>query len=374
MKILALYPGLNPAFDEVAYALPPLIAHGCQVRVITSQVSALKSSELGNTFEDFGGVEIYRSYADPWKMIALDPASTAEVQRLVAEFQPDLFLVNSPHCLPLLRLLRRHHWLPAVLRLESADPLTLVRRRNYLGFPPLGRLVGRGYWNRYAREVEAIMVNDPPDLHHLVRLGRPDCPVYYAAHCAQQPAGVALAASRDMGQMIYIGSLIRHKNCDAWLRNVPVILEQTPTERFTVIGRGPFQHVLDTLKQRYGARIEHITGVTRVEALQRLSGAGFAYTEATTGWGFLCDAWSTNTPVLCPQSTFGVVPGWTGMMPQTPAALAKTVRRLYDDPDYYQTLQQGGATRYQSEHVAEVVARQYLQILREVAAAGGRAA
>lgn len=373
MNILALYPGLNPAFDEVAYALPPLLAHGCKVRVITSRLSALKSAELGGAFEDFNGVEIFRPYADPWKLIAVDPECDAEVQRLVDEFKPDLLFVNSPHCLPLMRALQRRHRLPSVLRLESADPLTLVRRRNYLGLPPLGRLVGRRYWHGFARQVDAIMVNDPVDLTRLSRLGRPDCQVYYAAHCAQQPAGVALAARRDMGEMIYIGSMIRHKNCDAWLRNVPAILERTPVERFTVIGRGPYEHVVDRLRQRFGKRIEHIHGVTRQEALSRLSGAGFAYTESSTGWGFLCDAWSTNTPVLCPQSAFCIVPGWTGMMPQTTEAMVATVNRLHEDADYYRTLQQGGATRYHAEHVAAVVSQQYLQIFREVTVNAGRA-
>ncbi len=368
MNILALYPGLNPAFDEVAYALPPLLAHGCKVRVITSQLSALKSAELGHAFEDFGGVEIFRSYSDPWRLIAVDPAIDAEVQRLVDEFKPDLFFANSPHCLPLLRALRKRHPLPAVLRLESADPLTLVRRRNYLGWAPLGRVVGRGYWKRFTRQVSAIMVNAPADLPHLSALGQPSCPVYYAAHCAQQPVGVQLAAQRDMGEMIYVGSLIRHKNCEVWLRTVPAILERTHVERFTVIGRGPYEPVVTQLKRRYGERINHIPGVTRQEALQRLSGAGFAYTEASTGWGFLCDAWSTNTPVLCPQSTFCIVPGWTGMMPQTTDGVVATVQRLHGDADYYRALQEGGALRYQAEHVAAVVSKQYLQIFREVIA------
>lgn len=372
MKILALYPGLNPAFDEVAYALPPLLAHGCQVRVITSRLSALKSNELGGAFEDFGGVEIHRPYDDPWKLIAVDPACDAEVARLVDAFQPDLLFVNSPHCLPLMHALLRRRRLPTLLRLESADPLTLVRRRNYLGLPWLGRIVGRRYWHGYARQVDAIMVNDPVDLTRLASLGRPGRPVYYAAHCAQQPADVQLAAQRDMGEMIYIGSMIRHKNCPAWLRTVPAILERTAVERFTVIGRGPDEHVVDRLRQRYGARINHITGVTRREALARLSGAGFAYTEASTGWGFLCDAWSTGTPVLCPQSTFCIVPGWTGMMPQTTDAVVATVQRLHQDGDYYRTLQQGGATRYHAEHAAAVVSQQYLQIFREVAANGRR--
>ena len=31
MKVLAIYPGLNPTFDEVAYVLPPLVAKGVAV-------------------------------------------------------------------------------------------------------------------------------------------------------------------------------------------------------------------------------------------------------------------------------------------------------------------------------------------------------
>ena len=58
MNVLAIYPGLNPVFDEVAYALPPLVAQGIAVRVITSKVSALKSSTQGTDFENFRGVEI----------------------------------------------------------------------------------------------------------------------------------------------------------------------------------------------------------------------------------------------------------------------------------------------------------------------------
>jgi hypothetical protein len=49
-----------------------------------------------------------------------------------------------------------------------------------------------------------------------------------------------------------------------------------------------------------------------------------------------------------------------------------TIKRLYVDSEYYATLQDGGALRYASEHTADVVSRQYLQILREVVADGRR--
>lgn len=372
MKILALYPGLNPVFDEVVYALTPLAAQGHSVTVITSRISALKSTQEGSDYENFQGVHIHRPYSALQEMRRTPEAHLAMVMKLVEELQPDLLFVNSFHSLPLSRLIRAKRQMPTLLRLESADPLVLLQRRYYLGLPPLGRIVGGAKWRNVLAECDAMMVNDPADLPHLSRLGGRRGNVYYAAHCAQQPAGVTLATTRDRDEMIYIGSLIRHKNCSEWLKTLPVIFEQTPVERFTVIGRGPFMHVVDEVKKRFGSRIEHIQGVTRTEALARLSKAWFSYTECPSGWGFLCDAWSTRTPVLCPQSTFNIIPGWTGMMPQNPEALARNIRRLYDDPEYYAALQEGGMLRYQSEHTAGVVAKQYLQIFRDVVNSGTR--
>ena len=365
MKILALYPGLNPVFDEVIYALTPLAAHGVSVRVIASRLSALKSAVAGAEYEQFQNLEIFRVLPTLHDMSHnLDP-SMERILQLVDEFQPDLLLVNSFHCQRLARRIRRHRAIPTVMRLESADPAILVQRRYSLGIAPLSRLLGTLRWRLAAAEVDAMMTNDPTDLPRLSRLGGNRGNVYYAGHCAQQPAGVTLSTERNRGEMIYIGSLIRHKNCDQWLTSVPAILEQTPVEQFTIIGRGASQYVVDRLKARYGQRISYLPGVTREEALNRLSAAFFAYTESSSGWGFLCDAWSTGTPVLCPQSTFKIVPGWTGMMPQSTTALVRTVQRLYDDTDYVETLRLGGYTRFHAEHSAAVVSKQYLQIFRD---------
>lgn len=372
LKILALYPGLNPTYDEVVYALTPLIELGVSVRVITSRLSALKSDQQGDSFENFKGVEIFRIFDDLRALASDHQRHLDQTLHLAREFAPDLLFVNSFHCLPLAHSLRRHLRVPLVLRLETADPLVLLRRSYYLGLPFLGRVLGQAKWRAVAAQVDAIMTNDPADLPHLRRLGGARGMAYYAGHCAQLPDDVPPAGARTRGDMIYIGSLIRHKNCSAWLKSVPTIFEHTAVERFTIIGRGPYLPVVEQLRRRFGQRIEHIPGVTRREALARLAQAYFAYTESSSGWGLLCDAWSTSTPVLCPQSTFNIVPGWTGMMPQNPAALVRTLGRLYDDPDYFRTLQQGGLARYGAEHTAPVVSRQYLQIFREVMA-GARA-
>lgn len=373
MKVLAIYPGLNPVFDEVAHVLPQLVASGVAVQVITSRVSALKSTQLGSEYEDFQGVPIHRIFPDLHALGQRAAEFLPQVRAIADALQPDVLLVNSFHSLPLLELLRPDYPVPALLRVETADPLQLLRRRYYGGVPAIGRVAGRLRWWQVCGQVDALMSNDPIDLPHLSALGCRGRRTYYAAHCAQRPTEWRPARERQPDEMIYVGSLIRHKNCTRWLETVPAILEHTPVQRFTVIGRGPYRHVVDELRKRFGARIEYQEGMTRLEALERLSSAWFAYTESYSGWGFLCDAWSTRTPVLCPQSTFGVVPGWTGMMPQTLPGMLAAIRRLYEDPDYYSALQDGGALRYASEHTADVVSRQYLQILREVVAEGRHA-
>jgi len=370
MRILAIYPGLNPVFDEVAYALPPLVENGAAVRVITTRMSVMKSAELGSDYENFNGVEIHRIFPDLASLSQRTDEFLARVESLGDEFKPDVLLVNSFHSLPLLSRLRERYQVPVLLRIETGDPTTMLRRRYYGGVPALGRLVGRARWWQVCGQVDAVMTNDPADLPHLHRIGLRGRRAYYTSHCAQRPPEWRPAKERNPEEMIYMGALIRHKNCPRWLETVPAIFEKTPVKKFVIIGRGAYMHVVDELKRRFGDRIEHVTSVTRLEALQRMSSAYFAYTESSSGWGLLCDAWSTRTPILCPQSTFSIVPGWTGMTPQDVPQLVANVNRLYEDPDYYAALQDGGALRYASEHTADVVGKQYLQILREVIADG----
>ncbi|MCM8611626.1 glycosyltransferase [Accumulibacter sp.] len=367
MRILAIYPGLNPVFDEVAFALPPLLAQGCEVRVIATRLSRLKSDQPCDNHELFRGVEIYRPYADPEELSANPGRLHTEVIRLADEFCPDFLFANSFRSLAAVRMIGRRHPVPALLRVESIDPLSSMRRRYYLGVPTIGRIVGSLRWWQAAGEVDALMTNDPADGQQLDRFRPRGRRLYYAGHCAQQPEDWRMAPARDRGEMIYIGSLVPHKNCARWLETVPAILERTPVERFTVIGRGSDERVVESLRRRYGDRVQHILGVTRCQALERLSGAFLAYSESTSGWGFLCDAWSTGTPVLCPQSTFGIVPDVNGMMPKGREELVATVARLYEDDGYYRGLQAGGMRRFNSEHTSKVVSRQYLEIFRDVA-------
>jgi hypothetical protein len=64
MRILALYPGMDKTFNDNAHALIRLKKLGADVLVITSQLSALKSSKRSLGFEDMNGVPIHRIYKD----------------------------------------------------------------------------------------------------------------------------------------------------------------------------------------------------------------------------------------------------------------------------------------------------------------------
>jgi glycosyltransferase involved in cell wall biosynthesis len=366
LKILAIYPGFNPKLDEVSFALPPLLSKGHSVRVITTRISKLKSEQTCADYENFNGVEVFRPFNNPTELIDSTVAQKNEIFRLIDEFSPDLLFLNSFHTLPLARLIYKHREMPSLLRLETLDPLTLLQRRYYLGFPPLGWIFGRAKLWLATGFVDALMTNDPVDLPCLENLSIRGRKVFFAGHCAQQPNGLSLLSNRDHGEMIYIGSLIRHKNCEKWLDTVPEIFEHTPVERFTIIGRGPYEHVVHKLKTRFGNRICHIPEVPRKEAIERLSGAQFAYTESSSGWGFLCDAWSTRTPVLCPQSTFSIVHEVSGLLPVDTNAMLHQIRQLYDDPNYYRALQDGGAQRYETTHTASVVSAQYMDAFRAI--------
>ena len=89
MKVLAIYPGLNPTFDEVAYVLPPLVAKGVAVQVVTSRVSALKSSEPGEAYENFQGVPIHRIFPSLRALSHEAGRYLKQVREIADAFQPD---------------------------------------------------------------------------------------------------------------------------------------------------------------------------------------------------------------------------------------------------------------------------------------------
>lgn len=366
MRILALYPGLAPCYDDVAEALPELVRRGCTVRVITSRISALKTVAPAAYREDFQGVEIHRIYRDVEHMRQHPPGPLAEAEGLARDFNPDLIFFNSPALYPLALFLGTSRGLPRVMRVERALDPEWFRRRDTLGLKPVGHLRAAFTWWQICGGVDSVITTDPLDLRRLDRIGWRGIPVYYAPHCNQLPDGFRPSSQRESTRMIFVGSLTRNKRCHRWLKRVPEIFDNTPVTDFTIIGTGPDQAVVDSLVRRFKTHIEHIPSLPRQEALGRLATAHFAYTESRTGaWGLKGDAWACRTPLVAPGSRYAAEPGWDTLKARNLADLMSGIRRLYEDTEFYEALQEGGHHRYLYRHTASIVAGHYYRAFKD---------
>jgi len=316
------------------------------------------------------GVSYYRPFMTAAEMVENGLNLSAEVVANVKTFAPDVIFASSFRGLKVGRgLTLAGVRAPTLMRVEHLDPIQAIYgRRYYLGIPWLGRVLGRAKWSANAKHLQGVVTTNVADLYQPQAYSYLGDKVYYAPHCNQLPQLRDDAPPRDRGLMIYIGSLIRDKHCELWGASVGKLFENTPVERFQIIGDGPFRHVVDSLKNRFGNRIEHIVSLPRNEALERLRSACFAYTEAQFGWGFIGDCWATGTPLLAPNSTYGLIRNFDALMPMSIERMVEDINRLYADDKLYQSLSVNGLRRYQNNHTSLVVATHYDAAIRSVAA------
>ena len=370
MKILAIFPGLNPKYDDLAHAIKGLVTLGHQVMVLAARTSELKSKEIGELLEEVDGVSYYRPFLTAREMVENGLNFPSEIVAHVKTFAPDVIFASSFRGLKVGRgLALAGITVPTLMRVEHLDPIQAIYgRRYYLGMPWLGRMLGRAKWRANLKHLQGVVTTNAADLYQSQSYAYLGDRVFYAPHCNQLPQLRADIAPRDRGLMTYIGSLIRDKHCERWNASVEQIFEKTPVERFQIVGDGPFRHVVDSLKSRFGNRIEHIVSLPRKEALERLSSACFAYTEAQFGWGFIGDCWATGTPLLAPNSTYGLVRNFDALMPMSIERMVEDINRLYVDEKLYQSLSENGLRRYQNNHTALIVAAHYHTAIKSVVA------
>lgn len=102
--------------------------------------------------------------------------------------------------------------------------------------------------------------------------------VYYLpwpAWPANMPKGCELPTKGKQGG-IYAGNLIPFKNTQAFEWVLPLILQKTPTERFTVVGSGSHVQIVKRLKQQFGDVINYIPRLTRCEVIKLISDSYYA--------------------------------------------------------------------------------------------------
>ncbi len=369
MNILAIYPALDPAVNDIYNVLIHLTSKGHNIRVVTAISNKSKSSNNRNELEVLKGIQIFRPYEHYFPDMILWPEKRmAVLQKYLSDFKPDVILCSQEFTIRLGLVIKK--WL------ADSPLITIVSEfagnladRGYSGlianltYPLVGMPRGKNFWPWLQENSSAVITCYPPDVARLDELGKPDKPVYYSPWCNQLPEGINLSGGKEQGLAVYIGAFSKWKNTDEFLSLVPRILEDTPTQQVLFIGKGKI-NILQKLKKRYGKAVEHIPGLQRKEALVLLSTAFFGVTPVKKGgWGFYGDCWAVRTPVASLYNDYGLNHKHDAIVGNSIEGLIEGINKLYDDPALYTTLQECGYNRYSKYHTALAVGMVYENVL-----------
>jgi len=195
-----------------------------------------------------------------------------------------------------------------------------------------------------------------------------DCPyVHYVPWCTEMnEVRIEVPRNRNIG--IYMGSLEAFKNAGELVSAILLILNQTATEKFIVVGPGSYAPQIKQLAVRFGERLEYIESLSRPEAMRLLRSAGYGYTPVSDcGLGFIGDCWGTGTPLVTTHNLEGFLKKDNdSLIAENVNDLPRVINTLLSSELLYKRIQQGGLRRYESNHTARAVGEKYLAVIREV--------
>jgi hypothetical protein len=139
-----------------------------------------------------------------------------------------------------------------------------------------------------------------------------------------------------------------------------VILRETETKQFIIVGLGPHVPIIKKLKEQYDQRIIHINQLPRDEALKLISNCFYAYTPVITGgWGFVGDCWSMKTPIVMTHNDNYVINSKNALVANDINELIKNINLLYKQQHLYETLQNNGYEEYTNRSAKAVADKLY---------------
>lgn len=364
MNILALYPGLNPNVNDIAYALNYIADEmGHDITVITSRQNRTKAVADSTAYEEMGRLKIHRPYKTYTQMIWYPQMQSHAVRGIAKRAEPDVIICSQEYNMRLARFLQARlmretgRAVPIVLITEFAGKLADGAMAGKL-IPTLMPLFGvpmRGtrYWEWLRQHAAEIITYDAADIERLDVLSTDGPRVTYVPWCNQLPPSFEKPTTREK-RMFYIGSFSAHKNTDSLAWVVPQVLEETDTEYVLLIGPGDTQ-VVDDLIAVYGDKVRYQPGCSRMEALEYCASSYFSFTPLNISFGgLLGDSWGVGTPVVSTPGSTKLVDGVNALIPPSQDEMGTTVQRLFSEPDLYQQLQVGGDSYYQQRGAAAV--------------------
>ncbi|MFC1658645.1 hypothetical protein ACFL1D_04570 [Candidatus Omnitrophota bacterium] len=373
MNIVAICPNLSVKVSSFAEVPVYWGEKGHRVIVITcQQMDALKGKWIFPEQEMLGNTSFYRPYKNLTELYHRQGIHYFSIKRMLIDFKPHIVFCSGRGNIKLSRMIKKEFNIPSVFLTEYArDPFMLLsfKGKKYLQALNTGFLfksyIGY-YWRNLCRVFDAIMVSYHGDREYLDKLSYHGTEIHYAPWCNQIPE--LKKENRERGMGIHIGGLFPFKNAQELIKTIPLILENTPTERFIVIGPGPIAKGIVRLKQRYTRHIEYIESLPRQEAISFLAKSFYAYTPVIkAGLGFIGDSWGVKTPLIATHDVGRFLRNREDtLISQNVKSIDKVINELYNSEELYNTLVNNGYQRYLRDHTKEAVGENYLRVFSSV--------
>jgi len=371
MNILCLAPVMGKTLCDDYFMYIRLQERGANLAFISGRSSGARANSMTlPPYENLDGVPIYRMYRNLEDMWVFPKRRLKDVLKIAKQLNPDIIHCHPAENMRLALLLREYFKIPIVMHTEIASR---IRSQELIGswrMRAVRRLVGLpvkgpAFWSWLCEKADALITSHPPDQQILNLLSENGKPVYYLTWPADIPQGCELPRTRDRSRGVYAGLLIPFKNTQEFEWVLPLILQNTPTKEFVVIGAGVHSRIILRLKQQYGDAITYIPRLkTRCEVMKVIAGSYYGFTPVKVRFmgGFMGDCWGTRTPLLTLHDVF-VSKKLDLCVAKNGENLIRKINRLYEDPFFYRQLQNVGYEAYKTR-TSNVVGDELYSILQ----------
>jgi glycosyltransferase involved in cell wall biosynthesis len=341
---------------------------GARVSIISSRSPGLRGKWLVSEYVNMDGVDVHRLYRNRQEMLLFPHKELKKALAIAKRLRPDVIFCSQESNVRLALLLQRQLKVPIVLRVEMARTLFTGQSRlpaNRFLMPLLGMPFGGSrFWSWLCEKVDAVITHDPLDIPFRNSLSMHGKPVFYVPWPARLPEGIdRQKMKRNEG--IYAGSLHPIKNIQVFERVIPKILEETSTEKFTIIGSGPLEKTIRRLERKFPRALEYYKQLPRIDVLELISSSCYGYTPTPFySYGFTGDCWGLGTPLLlnhniCASKSMEVAIG------RSDEEIIKMINRLHSDQDFYKKLETVGYDEFKKRS-PEIVAEKVNDVFRQV--------
>lgn len=377
MKILCFYPSLDLRVDAIAEVPLAISRQGHEVLVLGSySVNSLKGRYELPRDERHGLLRFLRPFTSYRQMRYPSRAVLEIIREEIRDFHPDIIFCSGEFNLRVARFFQNAEEPrrpPLILLMEflSADRIIYPRLKGYNALRAckmhwLFRIFRGIYLLRIAGWIDGLIcVEYQPESSAKAFFEKKNIPVRYIpwAAKAREPA-----AEKEPLSGIHIGSLEEFKNAGEFLQTIPLMLENSRTAHFKVIGPGPYAEEIRRLQQKYPGRLIYTDSVPRKEAEALIAKSCYGYTPVRAGGlGFIADCWAQRTALVATSSMNGYLKGEVDcLIADAPEKIAETVNRLLENDKLRKNLEENGYQRYLQNHTPEHIAGQYIDLFASV--------